>query len=137
MLNYKVMVVDDDEIVQFTSKMILSRFVNVSVAHIFGYTNPLNALRYLQTHQNEKDMMPDLVLLDINMPMMDGFEFLEFVSETIVSNMPIIFMVSSSTYHEDIKKAKSHKLVKEYVSKPINEKELVDLIAKYKTPINI
>lgn len=126
------MVVDDDEIVQFTSKILLSKFVNVPSANILGYTNPLNALRYLQTHQSEADLMPNLILLDINMPVMDGFEFLEFVNETITTNIPIIFMVSSSTYYEDIKKAKSHKLVKEYISKPIVEKELIDLIFKYK-----
>lgn len=118
MLNKKIMVVDDDEIHQFTTKLTLQRTIGCD--HIDGRTSPVQALAYLQKNQDDKELMPDLILLDINMPIMDGFEFLEFMESSVTKNIPIVFMVSSSNYKSDVDKAFRHKVVREYMSKPID-----------------
>lgn len=122
------MVVDDDEIHQFTTKMMLKL---AGCLNVTGHVNPAVALSFLQTNQADREIMPDLILLDINMPIMDGFEFLEFMGESVTQNVPLVFMVSSSIHQDDIKKSYTYKQVKEYLSKPIDITVLSNRIEKH------
>ncbi len=129
MLKCKIMIVDDDEIIQFTTKMTL-KFI-IEIEGISGYTNPTKALKYLQENQGVMEAMPDIILLDINMPFMDGFEFLEFFHKTIDQNIPVIFMVSSSVDFGDVKRSLAYPSVCEYISKPIDANTLKEKILKH------
>lgn len=64
---------------------------------------------------------PDLILLDINMPRLNGFEFLDEFAK-LEDRVPavVIVMVTSSDFTEDIDKAKSHDIVAEYLVKPLD-----------------
>lgn len=123
------MVVDDDDILQFTTKMMLKMIIPEE--NYSGYLNPALALAYLQTNQAKREAMPDLLLLDINMPIMDGFEFLDMMTKTVTQNVPLIFMVSSSISPDDIKLANSYKHVKEYLSKPVLTDRLRESIERH------
>jgi len=82
-----------------------------------------DALDYLEVNEVN---FPDLILLDINMPIMDGWEFLDvYTSRNYhTTHQTIIEMHSSSIYQEDKDKAKTYAKVKEYVDKPISIKDI-------------
>lgn len=81
-----------------------------------------DALEYLnQCTNDDGKAIPDLVLLDINMPYMDGWEFLEKFKELQpnFSNSPLIVMLSSSVYEADSEKAHANPEVWDYITKPL------------------
>ena len=71
--------------------------------------------------------LPDLILLDLNMPLFDGWEFMDEFSKLDLPKRVPVFISTSSINPDDIENAKKYELVREFVSKPIN-KEKLDLI---------
>jgi CheY-like chemotaxis protein len=129
---YRILLVDDDDVTNFLSKELL-RF---NVPDIITYTtqNGQEALHFLT--EQPPNILPDVILLDINMPVMDGWDFLyafeAFKQQNEDFEKIIVFMFTSSVYHEDINKAKSFSSVKNIYSKPLDEtkiSEIINLIA--------
>ncbi len=76
---------------------------------------------------------PDLILLDINMPGMNGWEFLEEYKkiEQRAGHPPIIIMLTTSENTDDAAKAKGWALVSDYISKPLTEEIMKGIISTY------
>jgi CheY-like chemotaxis protein len=125
-----VFVVDDDDIYQFTIKVTLRSIPAVQSTSTFA--DGAEALEYIVVHQNEEDKLPDIIFLDINMPVMDGFQFMEEFVELLPSLQKSIkvYMVSSSMDPKDIKKAKRFEEISDYLIKPLNSKDIKEIIAK-------
>lgn len=113
-------IIDDDNMYINLLKKIIELKKLCKNLLIFG--NGKEALDYFKALvPNLKEKMPEIIFLDINMPVMDGWEFLEeFVKiENTLKSKITIYMVSSSIDPKDYEKAKSFSSVTDYLIKPI------------------
>ncbi len=88
------------------------------------------ALQYLQQCVDNPSCFPEVILLDINMPELDGWQFLEqFTPIRQKAPHPVeIYLVSSSVDARDIQKAHEHPEVKSYIIKPLTRENLGHII---------
>ena len=128
-----VLLIDDDEINNFITRNFIYASDKISFHQITEFSNGEDALIYLAGNRDFLNAL-DLIILDINMPRMDGFEFLKALPRlspmTDTANIPIM-MLSSSIRHEDKVKSLSFYNVKAYVSKPLTKQILTDFIREY------
>jgi len=123
-----VLLVDDDEINNFISiKLIKKALLNTEIMACLNGKFAIDQLVEIQ--RKDPDKMPDYILLDINMPIMNGWEFLdEFKRLNIdAAGKCKIFIISSSVFSNDINKARSYPLVKDFISKPLNVDKIKEL----------
>ncbi|WP_276166826.1 response regulator [Zobellia alginiliquefaciens] len=129
---FHLCIVDDDDIYRFT---IIQSAKFLKIEHKTSvFPNGEEALTFITENQNNADALPHLILLDIDMPIMDGFQFLKEYSkiEASLAKQIAIYMVSSSVDPEDIERAKNYPSVVDYISKPLKSDKLQMLIEKTK-----
>lgn len=125
----EVMIIDDDEINNFLCAKIIETYdANLSVT---TYTNPAAALQYLSNNRHDPSKLPDLIILDLNMPDIDGWGFLNrFRKEDILASKPIkVVILSSSVYQKDKEKAFAYTEISQFISKPFTLEHLEALMA--------
>jgi CheY-like chemotaxis protein len=128
-----ILLVDDDDTTNHVNKRLLTR-MNVA-REIKVLTNGQEALNYLSQAQTPEaaDLRPDLIFLDIKMPVMDGFTFLEAYNE--VTEGPaepiVILMLTSSASFYDLERLKSFPKVKKHLSKALTERDVKDILQEY------
>lgn len=119
-----IMVVDDSLPDRFIAEKLICR-ANIAEKVIIK-ESAIDALAFL-TDSGNKDKMPQVIFLDIRMPEMDGFEFLEqfkkLPSNTVAACH--IYMLTSSSYADDKSRAQSFSFVKGFISKPLTETVLL------------
>ncbi|WP_462264366.1 response regulator [Mucilaginibacter sp.] len=123
-----ILLVDDDEINNFISiKLIKKVLLNAEIMACLNGKFAIDQL--LQLQETEPEQMPDYILLDINMPIMNGWEFLDTYVKLNIdpAHKSKIYIISSSVFSNDINKAKSYPLVKDFVSKPLNVDKIKEL----------
>ena len=123
-----VLLVDDDEINNFISiKLIKKALLNTEIKACLNGKFALDQLSELQKKQPEN--LPDYILLDINMPIMNGWEFLDEYKRLNIDpeGNCKIYIISSSVFSNDINKSKSYPLVKDFISKPLNIEKIKEL----------
>jgi CheY-like chemotaxis protein len=124
----KVLLVDDDEGFNFLNRIVFTDN-NVS-CQVDEVADGSAALDYLQ----QTTECPDVILLDINMPVMDGFEFLEqFEKNSKCSSLTKVFILTSSQREEDKDKSLANKYVKGYFDKPLSDahvRQIIDSVNK-------
>lgn len=122
----KVLIVDDDATARFLMERVIKKFVTNQ--QILTATNGEEALVVLGK-DCASDICPTLILLDINMPVMDGFEFLKALQSTPLANIPVqIIMLTSSVNPQDVERAKEYPL-SGYLQKPLTEEKLQQVLA--------
>lgn len=123
-----ILLVDDDEINNFISiKLIKKALANAEISACLNGKIAIDELTELQ--KTDPDKLPDFILLDINMPIMNGWEFLdEYKRLNIDSNKTQIFIISSSVFSNDISKARSYPLVKNFISKPLSVEKIREML---------
>ena len=119
-----VLLVDDNEIDNFINERIItsSSFCD----HVTVKNSADGALNYLREIAGSEDKIPEIIFLDLNMPIKDGFGFLEDFSrlEESVKKKSRVVVLSSSISPDDINKASTNPYVFKYLNKPLSEKYL-------------
>ena len=123
----RLLLIDDDEITNFAVDAILSRVDSIESYEIKD--NGWDALEFLQACQ-EKDHFPHLIFVDLNMPEMNGFEFIERYEGLFWTKHPQtrINVLSSSVSEKDRQRSLSYSCVSEYTYKPLTEQKIAEII---------
>jgi CheY-like chemotaxis protein len=93
----------------------------------------LEALEYLKSKKEDKEMLPDLIFLDINMPGMNGWDFLREYEQLDkeLQSRAIIIMLTSSDNVDDIARSKAWSFMSDYITKPLTAEIMTGIIKKY------
>ena len=123
-----ICLIDDDDLFHFITQKVIERTGFVKNIRVFY--NGREAIRFIESVRTMKEELPDVILLDLAMPVMDGWEFLEEFSslKPKLGKKIIIYIVSSSNDPADIIKAKSISEVTDFIIKPVTEAKFVDMI---------
>ena len=123
------MLVDDDEHTNFLNKAIIrhAQFAEEVIAQMTAE----EALNYIKRHQATGDL-PDLIFLDINMPLMDGWDFMEQYSRLLLNgSAPKVIMLTSSINPKDEKRAAQIDGIAGFRSKPLSRDVLNEIYDEY------
>lgn len=122
-----VLLVDDNETDNFIHKVVLE--LNNFAENIIVCDGGKAALDYLRKHEDNDSCLPDIIFLDLNMPVVNGFRFLsEFESLPLsIRSKSKIVILSSSENSRDKERVSSHSHVCAYLTKPLSEDGLAQL----------
>lgn len=123
-MSIKILLIDDDIICNMANERLMQS-MNLAI-ETKAFIDPTQALTHLQDPTNNYD----LVILDINMPRLNGWEFLEKYQK-LEKRFPII-MLTSSIDANDKKKAKGYQILSGYHVKPLNKTDLLDILKNNK-----
>lgn len=125
-----ILLVDDDEATNFLHSFYIKEWDFAE--NIYTAMNGQEALDFLKTNEEFRANKPSLILLDINMPIMNGFEFMEAYTdlEESMKASIVVVMLTSSLHHSDQKKASNLDDLKSFINKPLTKEQMENLMAQ-------
>lgn len=121
------MLIDDNEIDNLINQKMIEA---ASIAeHIYTHTGAKSAIEFLRNMEKleiAKEVLPDVIFLDIDMPLMDGFQFLDEFEKlsSATKKMSKIVMLTSSINPQDFDRSKKYGNVKLYLNKPLSHESI-------------
>ena len=128
----RILIVDDDPLLNQINQKVLATSGLVSELHIVK--NGKEALEYLNTRLEKSYPLPDIIILDLHMPLMDGFQFIDAFQKLDYLRTRIELVVFTSSSSPRDKQRVYDKGVKHYLSKPYLLRGLTDVIRQL--PLN-
>lgn len=121
-------IVDDDPIHLFLTK----KYVELTdlVERILICRNGKEAYDMLKTLITNSEKLPEIIFLDLNMPIWDGWQFLDEFTKIPIEQKITVYILTSSDNSEDIKRAERYNLKGNYLIKPISQQQLKELLVE-------
>lgn len=121
-------IIDDDKIYQFTIKKTLE--LKQAFRRLSFFDDGLEAIDYIKKHLDDVRELPDIILLDLKMPRMDGWSFLEEFLTLVPSCAKNIelFLVTSSIDYRDKERALGYSHVSDFRVKPVTYEEMENIL---------
>jgi len=128
-----IMLVDDNHADNFFHEREIKK--NNKATIVITKNSGLEALNYLKSTENTENILPDLIFLDINMPGMNGWEFLNeyHLLEKGIQSKVIVIMLTTSDNPDDEAKAKNWDFISAFITKPLTKEIMEDITEKYFT----
>ncbi|MCG2418831.1 response regulator [Aequorivita sp. F47161] len=124
-----ICIIDDDSIYQYAVTATIKAYKLADQVLVFS--DGEEALDFIRDNIDSSENLPDVILLDLNMPVMDGFQFMDEYKliKPKVGKKISVYMVSSSVDPQDVEKAKQISEISDYIIKPIKPKELASILS--------
>lgn len=126
-----VLLVDDDSATNFINEIVIQE--TGLVRQVVKASTGVQALEFLKIKINSKHPQPEIILLDINMPAMDGWEFMEAyrVLEEEQKAKIIVVMLTTSLNPDDEERARNIKEINDFRNKPLTAEIFIELVEKF------
>jgi CheY-like chemotaxis protein len=121
----QVLIIDDDEINNFIVERLIHRLSPES--EVIACTNGAEALGFLEKTVSKDNSFPDFIFLDLRMPVLDGWGFLDEYQKRGFQNQCSVIILTSSIFRYDIDRAHEHVVPTQLISKPLTLDHLRDL----------
>ena len=125
-----LLLVDDDPTTNFFNRHLIGKMEIFDQIH--EAANGQAALDKI-AELHDRGEAPDMILLDINMPIMNGFEFLDRYTklDDKIKSSVVVCMLTTSLAQEDLERSKEYDILNDYIDKPLYEAKMRELILKY------
>jgi len=124
----KLVFIDDDPVDHFLMKHILrgKNYFDTTTYTIYGSL----VHDYIEQHKAEPEKLPDMIFVDLNMPMFSGWDFLKRMEQMYneISKEIPVFVISSSLRPDDRATSSKYSFVQDFVSKPVSSEEIERII---------
>lgn len=127
-IHNNIAVIDDDDIYVYMTKRIIEK--TQIFKKVLVFKNGLEGLNFIEKHYNDYNDLPELILLDLSMPIMNGWQFLDGFIKLYPNNDSRIkiYLSTSSISPSDMERAKKISVVSNYLVKPISKELFVEMI---------
>lgn len=125
-----IMLIDDDEIFTYIIKKIIEE--SDIAEHINIFNNGRDAINYLSEVANDMVLLPKVIFLDLNMPLLDGWGFLdEYIRlKPKLCRKINLYVITSSVSHYDHEKSKEYSDITDFIVKPLAKEKFIAIIKK-------
>ncbi|MDO1513717.1 response regulator [Maribacter confluentis] len=131
-----VCIIDDDPICVYGTKILLNHN-NYFGSDIMVFEDGYEALINLTSLAEKGECMPDVIFLDLNMPIMNGWNFLDEFEKLALEVKPQVFIVSSYIGADEILRSKKYSTVRDFISKPLLADTLIKIYNNLSTNSSI
>ena len=122
-------IVDDDPLHLYITK----KYIELSniVENVLVFKNGKEAYDSLKQMLSKSENLPEIIFLDLNMPVWDGWQFVDEFTKLTLDQKVSICILSSSNSEEDTERAKHYNIISKYLVKPTTESQMKDILIEF------
>ena len=123
-----IFLIDDDPIFVFLTRKIISS--TAATSEISEFSDGQTAIDFLNAIADSPELLPDIIFLDLSMPVMDGWQFLQeyILLEPGLKKRITLYIVSSSISPHEVERSKTFQVVSDFLIKPLEEGKIAEII---------